>query len=142
MTLDVDAAAAGAAGELGVLPRRDVGVGLAVELLQLLEHDGAGRHVDAEREGLGGEHHLDQPAREELLDDLLERRQQAGVVGGDAALEALQPLPVAEHGEVLVGEVGARVLDDRADLVALLGRREPHARAQALLRRRRRSRRG
>ncbi len=93
--LDVDAAPPGPAGELGVLPRRDVGVGLAVPLDELLEHDRAGRHVDAERERLGREHRLDQPAREELLDDLLEGRQQPGVVRGEPALEALEPLPVA-----------------------------------------------
>ena len=88
VALDVDAAPPGAAGQLGVLPRRDVGVGLAVPLHELLQHDGARGHVDAERERLGGEHRLDQARGEQLLDDLLERRQHAGVVGGDAALEA------------------------------------------------------
>ena len=74
VALDVDAAPPGPAGELGVLPRRDVGVALAVPLHQPLEHDRAGRHVDAERQRLGGEHRLDQPAHEQLLDDLLEGR--------------------------------------------------------------------
>jgi hypothetical protein len=92
VALDVDAAAAGPAGELGVLPRRDVGVRLAVPLDQLLQHHRAGRHVDAERERLGGEHRLDQALDEQLLDDLLEGRQHAGVVGGDAALQAVQPV--------------------------------------------------
>ena len=76
MTLDVDAASAGAAGELGVLPRGDRHAGLAVELLELLEHDGARGHVDAEGERLGREHDLHELALEELLDDLLERRQE------------------------------------------------------------------
>ena len=40
VALDVDAAPAGAAGELRVLPRRQVDVGLAVPLHQPLEHDG------------------------------------------------------------------------------------------------------
>ena len=60
VALDVDAPAPGAPGELGVLPRRDVGVGLAVVLDQLLQHDAARRHVDAQREGLGGEDDLGQ----------------------------------------------------------------------------------
>ena len=39
-------------------------------------------------------------ALEELLDDLLEGREHAGVVRGHTALEAVEPLPVAEHAEV------------------------------------------
>jgi hypothetical protein len=45
-----------------------------------------------ERQRLGGEHRLDQPLDEQLLDDLLEGRQHAGVVRGDAALQAVQPV--------------------------------------------------
>ena len=54
----VDPAAAGAAGQLGVLPRRQPLVVLAGELGQLLDHDRTRRHVDADGQGLGGEHHL------------------------------------------------------------------------------------
>ena len=129
--LDVDPAPAGAPGELRVLPRGDVGVGLAVELHQLLQHDAAGRHVDAQRQRLGGEHGLDQAAGEQLLDHLLERRQQPGVVRGDAALQRVGPLPVAEHGEVLVGDVGAPRVHDPADLA-----RAPPASSAAAPRRR------
>ncbi len=87
MALDVEPATPGAAGELGVLPRRDVGVRLAVPLRELLDDDRASRHVDAECEGLGREDDLDEPVQVELLDDLLEGRQHAGVVSGDAAAE-------------------------------------------------------
>ena len=69
VALDVDAAATRTTGELGVLPRRDVGVGLAVPLAQLLQHHGAGGHVDAQGKGLGGEDDLDQAAGEQFLDD-------------------------------------------------------------------------
>ena len=131
MPLDVDAAAPGAAGELGVLPRRDRHAGLAVELLELLEHDGARGHVDAERERLGREDRLQQLALEELLDDLLERGQHAGVVGGDPALEAVEPVPVAEHAEVRVGDGARALLDDGADLVALPALGEPDVAAHA-----------
>ncbi len=130
--LDVDAAAAGAAGELGVLPRRDRHARLAVELLELLEHHRAGGHVHAERERLGREDDLQQLLLEELLDDLLERRQHAGVVRGDAALEPLEPLPVAEHREILVAEHPRPLLDDRADLGALVRLGEPDAGTQHL----------
>ena len=102
--LDVDAPAAGAPGELGVLPRGQVDVRLAVELDQPFQHHAAGRHVDAQRQRLGGEDRLDQAADEQLLDDLLERRQHAGVVGGEAALQPVEPLPVAQHGQVLAGD--------------------------------------
>ncbi len=91
MPLDVDAAPPGPAGELGVLPRRQVGVGLAVPLVQPLDDHGPGRHVDAQRQGLGGEHGADQPGREQLLDHLLEGGQQPGVVRGDAPAQPGQP---------------------------------------------------
>ena len=92
VALDVDAAPPGPPGELGVLPRRQVGVRLAVPLVEPLDHDGAGGHVDAQRERLGGEHGADQAGREQLLDDLLERRQQPGVVRRDAAAQPVEPV--------------------------------------------------
>ena len=52
----VDPAPPGAARELGVLARRQELVVLAGELRQLLDHDRAGGHVDAQRQGLGREH--------------------------------------------------------------------------------------
>ena len=58
-----------------------------------------------ERQRLGGEHGLDQPADEQLLDDLLERGQQPGVVGGEPALQPVEPLPVAEDLEILGRDV-------------------------------------
>ena len=61
--LDVDAAAARPAGELRVLARGERDVRLAVPLVELLEHDRARGHVDAEREGLGGEDRPDQARR-------------------------------------------------------------------------------
>ena len=48
---------------------------------------------------------LMRPALEQALDDLLEHRQQAGVVRGQSALEGLEPLVEAQGGEVLVGEL-------------------------------------
>ncbi len=117
MPLDVEPATSGPAGQLGVLPRGDVGVGLAVPLRELLEHDRAGRHVDAEGQGLGGEDGLHQPPHEELLDALLEDRQHSGVVGRDAAREALEEVVVAQDVAVLVGKLGAGLLDIGDDLV-------------------------
>ena len=136
VSLDVDATTAGAAGELGVLPRRDVGVGLAVPLAQLLDDDRPGRHVDAQGERLGGEDDLHEAAEEELLDTLLEPGQHARVVGGDAASEAVEELGVAEHPEVVLGKVRDPLLDERVDLVALLGGGQSQVRIQALLHRR------
>jgi hypothetical protein len=66
VALDVDATAPGTPGELGVLGRRDVDVRLAVVLDQLLEHHRAGRHVDAQGEGLGGEDRLDEQVQQPL----------------------------------------------------------------------------
>ena len=133
VALDVDAASPGASGQLGVLPGLDVGVGLAVPLDQLLQHHAAGRHVDAEGERLGGEDRLHQAHREQLLDDLLEGRQHAGVVGGDPALEGVEPLPVAQHPQVLVRQLAGAVLDVQPDPLALLRGVEPQPGLHALL---------
>ena len=48
--------------------------------------------------------------------------QQAGVVRRDAALERVEPGVIAEHAEVLVGDLGAALLDVRAHPCALLRR--------------------
>ncbi len=120
VTLDVDAAPPRATGQLRVLPRRDGDTRLAVELLELLQHHGAGRHVDAERERLGGEDHLDELAAEELFDDLLERREEPGVVRRDAPLEVLTPLPEVQDREILVLERVGQFLHHAADLGAFL----------------------
>jgi hypothetical protein len=142
VALDVDAAAPGPPGELRVLPRGEVGVALAVVLDQPLQHDGAGGHVDAQREGLGGEHRADEPADEQLLDGLLERGQHAGVVRGDAPLQRLAPLPVAQHRQVGLGQLRGVLLDDAADLLQPRPRRSAAARSARTARRRRRSRPG
>ena len=85
MTLDVDPAPTRATGELGVLPRRDVDVVLAVPLHEPLEHDRACRHIDAKRQRLGGKDHLHQPSLEEVLHDLLEHREESRMVSSDSA---------------------------------------------------------
>ncbi len=94
----------GPPGELGVLPGREELVALAGELRELLDDHGAGRHVDPERERLGGEDDLHQPGGERLLDRLLHRRHHARVVRGEAGLERVEPRRHAEHGELVVGE--------------------------------------
>ncbi|MGX1121665.1 hypothetical protein RKD37_007028 [Streptomyces ambofaciens] len=133
VALDVDAAPAGPAGELGELAGGDVGVLLAVPLDELLQHDRAGGHVDAEGEGLGGEDGLHQTADEQLLDDLLEGGQHARVVGGDAALQPLQPLVVAQDVQVLAGDGGGALLDQGPHPLPGALVVEPEARVQALL---------
>ncbi len=104
MSLDIDPPAAGSPGELGVLPRGDVGAGFAVELAETFQHDRACRHVDPEGEGFGGEHGAYQAADEQVLDDLLEGGQHSGVVRGDPAFQAFQPLPVAEDAQIIRGD--------------------------------------
>ena len=121
VTLDVDAATSRTAGELGVLPRRHVHVRLAVPLGEPLDDDRPGGHVDAERQRLGGEDDLDEAVAEQLLDDLLERGQHAGVVGGDTATQPLAQLVEAEDVQVLVGQVRARLVDAVLDLASLVG---------------------
>ena len=122
----VDAPPPGPPRELGVLPRRQHLVVVTGELGQLLDHHGPRRHVDADGEGLGGEHHLEQAGGEALLDGLLERRHHPGVVRCDTGLEPGDQLPVAEHGQVGVVQGGQALIDDRPDGLALGGRGEAH----------------
>ena len=131
--LDVDAAPPGPPGQLGVLPRGQLSVRLAVPLVQFLDDDGPGRHVDAQGQRLGREHHADQAGREQLLDHLLKGGEHPGVVGGDAPLQAGEPFAVAEHGEVLVRDVRGPPLHELGDRGHLIGLGEPQPGGQALL---------
>src|SRR5690606_20235556 len=99
---------------------------------ELLKHHGSCRHVDSECEGLCGEHHLDELAPEQLLDDLLERGQQPSVMCCDTALQAVQPVPVAQYGQVCIADRAAALLHDLPDLVTLVLVGEAHPCAKYL----------
>src|SRR5215211_8613832 len=100
MTFHIDTASAGATGQLCVLARRDISMRFAIELDQLLQHDRPGRHVDAQRQCLGREDDLDQPAYEGLLDTLLECGQHAGMMRGYSPTEGLGEEVVVEGVEI------------------------------------------
>ena len=104
MPLLVESPSAGPAGELEVLPRGQGRPAGPAVLGEALDDHRPGWHVDAQREGFGGEDDLEQPGREALLDGLPEDRDEAGVMRRHASLEAFEPLVVAEHPEVLVSE--------------------------------------
>ena len=61
---------------------------------------------------------LTRPSAEQLLDDLLEHRQHAGVVRRDAAVQRVRELAVAEHAQVVVRDARRAVLDDARGSVA------------------------
>ena len=136
VALDVDPAPPGPPGQLGVLPRRDVGVALTVELDQFLQDHRPGRHVDAQRERLSREHHLDQPADERLLDAFLERRQQTGVVRGDPAEHRLGEPVVLQCSQIAVGQPGRVPVEDVVDLGPLASAGQPQSGGQQLPHRR------
>ncbi len=104
VTLLVKAAAPGAAGQLQVLPRRQRRAPRTAVLGEAFDHHRTCGHVDAEREGLGGEDDLQQAGLEALLHGFPEGRHQTGMVGRHTAFEALEPLVVAEDPQVLVAE--------------------------------------
>ncbi len=106
MPLDVDATSPGPPGELRVLAGCDVGMGLAVVFDELLDDHCACGHVDAEREGLRGEHDLEQAGREGLLDHRLAGRQHARVVGRHPPAQGVAEPVEVEH--VVVGRHSAR----------------------------------
>ena len=95
VALGVEAAAPGPPGQLRVLARGERGPAGAAELGEALDDDRARRHVDAERQRLGGEDHLQAALGEALLDRLAEGRDEARVVGGQPGLETLEPFGVA-----------------------------------------------
>ena len=100
-------------------------MGLAVELDQLLEHDGSGGHVDAEREGFSGEHRPNVPGHKQFLDDLAERRQHAGMVRGEPARYPLGEVPVPENREVVVSQPCRALLHELAVALPLRRSDEP-----------------
>ena|SRR3989338_1018276 len=58
----------------------------AVEFSELIKDDGLGGHVDAEREGFGGEDELDKLGGKKPLDDFFKRREHTRVMESDAPL--------------------------------------------------------
>ena len=114
----VHATPSGATGQLRVLPRRQERVMVAGELRQLLDHHRLGRHVDADRQRLGGEDHLHQTLHETGLDHFLERRNHAGVVGRDSGLELTEERAVAEHREIGWIDRAQPGVDDLANPIA------------------------
>ena len=128
----VDSAATGASGQLRVLPRGDHHMRFAVELHELLEHDGASGHVDAQRQGLRGEDDLDDSLREQLFDELFELRNHPRVVRGDSEQQSLAKGVIAEDAEVFVGEFIAQRFQCRVDDRLLFPRVQVGACAQVL----------
>ena len=132
MSLVVEAASACPAGHLRVLSRGQHRSPRAAVLGEALQDDGAGRHVDAQREGLSGEHCAEEALAEAGLHRLAEGRDEPGVMGGEARLEAFEPLVVAERVELIVVELGDVVLSDRPDTDPLGAADQPKAVAQQL----------
>ena len=125
----VDAAAARASCELRVLAWRKVDVSLAVVLNEFLQHDRARRHIDAQCKRFRSEDGADEPLDEELFYDVAERREHAGVVGGEAAREGLPPALEVEDLEVFFRDAFDARVDDGLDFLSLLRAGEHHARA-------------
>ena len=128
----VDAASSCSTRELRVLPRRDFRVCLTVPLRQPLEHHRSRRHVDAESQGFGSEHGLQEALLEEVLDDLLEARDQTRVMCGDPALQCREPFLVAEREQIVTGKVARTLLRIFGDVSTLLRRCQSQPRIQAL----------
>ena len=76
----VDAASAGTSGQLCELAGSQTHVTGAVELLQLLNHHAACRHIDAQRQRFRGEHHFDEALFKQALDNLAEQGDHAGMM--------------------------------------------------------------
>ncbi len=116
VAFDIDAAAAGATGELGVLAGREAHRAVGGGFDEAFEDDGARRHVHPHGEGLGGEHDPHETAGEQLLDGVTEGRDQAGVVRGETAFESFEPLCVTDGVEIGRRQGGGVPVGDRTDL--------------------------
>ena len=116
----VDTTTASATCHLRVLARREIHVCFSVELDQLLQHDCAGRHVDAQCERLGGEDDLDQAFVKELFHNVPERRQHARVVRRKTTDEDAAPAQEAENLQVLLRNVSHTVIDNLFDALLLI----------------------
>ena len=67
-----------------------------------------------------------------MLDNLFEDGKHARVVGGDAALESVDPLVEAEGIEILIGQGPRHFEDDLSDSRLIISTHESQARSQAL----------
>ena len=97
VALGVEPAAAGAASHLQKFTGHQRPMPVLGALGERGDHRGAGRHVDASGEGFSGKHHFHQTGLEELFDQLLPRRQHAGVVGGYTAQQGFGMNAVAHR---------------------------------------------
>ena len=59
MTFNINAAPPGATGQLGVLPRGQIDVHLAIPFNKFFQHHRPRRHINSKCQGLGGENHFE-----------------------------------------------------------------------------------
>ncbi len=97
----VDAAPAGTAHELRQLAARQRRKAHPVEFRERRDDTGARRHVEPERQRLGGEDDLDQTLLEQALDDLLRVGEESGVMHREPATQQA-PVQLEEHAAPLV----------------------------------------
>ena len=129
---DVNAAAPRASRELRVLPRRNLRVLSPVKLRQLVQDDGARRHVDAEGEGFRCANNLDESTSKKILDHSLDSGKLTRVVGRESVHR--RPLNPADPERVVVvsTQISERGAKGLFDLRALSVIREPHVRSHEL----------
>ena len=128
VTQFIDAAPARPPRELGVLPRCQDLMPLALELPQILDDDGLGRHVDPQAQRLRREQDLHQARFEELLDRFLEHRQHPGMVSCDTGRQAFEELVEPECDQVVLVHPRGASLRDVPDPLSLPSRCQCNAR--------------
>src|SRR5437773_283042 len=121
LALGVDAAPARAARHLRQLVVGERAKAAVGTLGHALQHDGARRHVDAERHRLRREDNTAEPALEERLDQALETGEDARVVRGHSDAQPLED-GLAQRRLADRRALGHRLADDRVHLAALLAR--------------------
>ena len=82
MADSIDATSAGPTGQLGEFAWSQRHVPSAIIFLKLFDNHASCRHIDAQSQGLCGEHHFDQALFEQTFDDLPEQGDHAGMMRG------------------------------------------------------------
>ncbi len=130
----VDSSSSRPTGQLGVVARLDDLVFLAVELRQSFQDHRPRRHVDSQRQRLGGEYQLHEPGNEQVFDRLFEGWHHSRMMSCHAPLEPTQPGGITEGTQVLAGQMLRQYRGTPSNLVSLRRRGELNARRRYRLR--------
>jgi hypothetical protein len=124
VTLFIETPAPCASGHLGELAGGQ-GCSTGTSVLREAVHNyGASGHIDAKRERLSGEDHLEKTLGEESFYRLSKSWNHAGVVCGDTSFELLNPIVITKGIEFVVSKHLDLTFDNGPDAISIGALRE------------------